>query len=831
MNYGDLLEDEYDLGKLSDVVPSGRTFSMFVQPSQVPMLEDGSFEPFTGDLLASVVSRARLFVDVGAHCGFYTLLVGTRNPEIDIISLEPVPENFAILKKNIERHELCLVEAIEAAASSTNGRTDFMIVESSGACGISQHPLFRVLRTIEVGTVTLDDLLAHREPVATVVKIDVEGHEIEVLAGMKDTLTRFRDIALFIEFNPPVLKSAGHEPMELVEELERLGFALYLLHEEQRLPYRLKATTDWADLMTPLPHANLYGARRERALSICFFNNTVGLGGAERSLVELVTELVADCGAVCATVVPQQGPLCDGLLKACSGIVECSYEWWCSVEQLSECNVEDLLGPSVRNVLGQLLTALKRIGPDVVVTQTMCLPWGALAATLLGKPHVWSVCEHGESDHGFHFFFSFEAVKNDIVNSSAFIFANSKDVALNLFPDLGPDRQAVLYRHIPEPKVQLTEDRARWYRKAKAIRLGMFAIIKETKGQADAVLALARLVAEGRDVELLLAGWDQGPYRRVLDQIIETNDLVEHIRIVGFLTDPYPAMADTDIILVCSRREAFGRVLVEGMLLGKPVIYADEGAPKEYMIDGVTGLAYPRGNPGALSEKIGALIDDPEFRVRLGTQAQAYARAHFTKEEYGHKAYRLLKNICNGDPDAARMPSTIRGLVAATIGKVFSSEEWHRQELDRNRVAMEGLRQELDQNRAATEGLRQELDQDRVAMEGLRQELDRNRVAMEGLRQELDQNRAATEGLQQELNQNRRAMEGLRQELDQDRAATEGLQQELNQNKSDMESLQRELQSIKTSLAWKLRVRLGLMLEKQPRIAKILKRGARRLVG
>ena len=649
MNYGDLLEDEYDLGKLSDVVPSGRTFSMFVQPSQVPMLEDGSFEPFTGDLLASVVSRARLFVDVGAHCGFYTLLVGTRNPEIDIISLEPVPENFAILKKNIERHELCLVEAIEAAASSTNGRTDFMIVESSGACGISQHPLFRVLRTIEVGTVTLDDLLAHREPVATVVKIDVEGHEIEVLAGMKDTLTRFRDIALFIEFNPPVLKSAGHEPMELVEELERLGFALYLLHEEQRLPYRLKATTDWADLMTPLPHANLYGARRERALSICFFNNTVGLGGAERSLVELVTELVADCGAVCATVVPQQGPLCDALLKACSGIVECSYEWWCSVEQLSECNVEDLLGPSVRNVLGQLLTALKRIGPDVVVTQTMCLPWGALAATLLGKPHVWSVCEHGESDHGFHFFFSFEAVKNDIVNSSAFIFANSKDVALNLFPDLGPDRQAVLYRHIPEPKVQLTEDRARWYRKAKAIRLGMFAIIKETKGQADAVLALARLVAEGRDVELLLAGWDQGPYRRVLDQIIETNDLVEHIRIVGFLTDPYPAMADTDIILVCSRREAFGRVLVEGMLLGKPVIYADEGAPKEYMIDGVTGLAYPRGNPGALSEKIGALIDDPEFRgtawnasssVRKGSFYQGRIRPQSVSASQEHLQWR-----------------------------------------------------------------------------------------------------------------------------------------------------------------------------------------------
>ena len=99
MNYGDSFEDEYDLSKLSDVVPRGRTFSMFVQQSRAPMLEDGSFEPFTSDLLASVVGRARLFVDVGAHCGFYTLLVGTGNPEMEIISLEPVPENFAILNK------------------------------------------------------------------------------------------------------------------------------------------------------------------------------------------------------------------------------------------------------------------------------------------------------------------------------------------------------------------------------------------------------------------------------------------------------------------------------------------------------------------------------------------------------------------------------------------------------------------------------------------------------------------------------------------------------------------------------------------------------------
>jgi len=77
---------------------------------------------------------------------------------------------------------------------------------------------------IEVDTMTIDTLPRDHAPCPTVIKMDTEGHELKVLEGMKDTLARFRDLSLVVEFNPKMLKRAGHAPVDLLEKLERLGF-------------------------------------------------------------------------------------------------------------------------------------------------------------------------------------------------------------------------------------------------------------------------------------------------------------------------------------------------------------------------------------------------------------------------------------------------------------------------------------------------------------------------------------------------------------------------------------------------------------------------------
>ena len=101
-------------------------------------------------------------------------------------------------------------------------------------------------------------------------------------------------------------------------------------------------------------------------------------------------------------------------------------------------------------------------------------------------------------------------------------------------------------------------------------------------------------------------------------------------------------MLAADIILVCSRNEAFGRVVVEGMKLGRPVIYSRSGGIPEYMNDGVTGLSYAPGDSNELIQRIEELLDDPERAAGIGAEAKRHACAKFTRND---SDFRILKDL------------------------------------------------------------------------------------------------------------------------------------------------------------------------------------------
>jgi hypothetical protein len=205
------------------------------------------------------------------------------------------------------------------------------------------------------------------------------------------------------------------------------------------------------------------------------------------------------------------------------------------------------------------------------------------------------------------------------------------------------------------------------FKRPGAVKLAVFGTLHESKGQADAVRAVAKLVADGRDVELLLAGYADVGYRAKIDALTTELDVGAHVRISEFLEDPHPTMLATDIVLVCSRHEAFGRVPVEGMLLGRPVIYPRSGGIPEYMEDGMTGLSYTPGNVDELASRIGELIDDPEFAARIGKQARHHAVTKFTRSAYGGAVFRLMQDLRRNKHQPVDMPGQIISAMAQAI--------------------------------------------------------------------------------------------------------------------------------------------------------------------
>jgi glycosyltransferase involved in cell wall biosynthesis len=114
---------------------------------------------------------------------------------------------------------------------------------------------------------------------------------------------------------------------------------------------------------------------------------------------------------------------------------------------------------------------------------------------------------------------------------------------------------------------------------------------------------------------------------------------------VDFTEDRYRYFQQSHAALMCSRSEAFGRVTVEAMKLGLPVIGADRGGTPELVRDRETGLLYPHGDPSALAERIDRLYRDRELRERLGSDARKWAWATFSVRRHTQDVMEILAEI------------------------------------------------------------------------------------------------------------------------------------------------------------------------------------------
>jgi glycosyltransferase involved in cell wall biosynthesis len=152
--------------------------------------------------------------------------------------------------------------------------------------------------------------------------------------------------------------------------------------------------------------------------------------------------------------------------------------------------------------------------------------------------------------------------------------------------------------------------------------------LSSEKGVESAIRMMPLL---GRGARLLLVG--DGPEEARFRALAGPEVLF-----LGVRDDVERILAACDVVVVPSHwEEAFGLAVVEGMAAGKPVVVSRSGAMPA--IVGATGVVVPKRDPAALAAAVGALLDDPLLRARLGRAAQARAR-----ERYGMA--RWLEEVC-----------------------------------------------------------------------------------------------------------------------------------------------------------------------------------------
>lgn len=152
----------------------------------------GNLESGVQEAMVRHLPRGGVFYDIGANLGFFALLgahlVGHETGHV--YALEAAPDNAVAIRANARRNGVPNVTVIAKAVSAHSGRGRLQVVDDQSWSKLEdygQHPFTE--KVIEVELVTIDDMLrSHELRPPTVVKIDVEGAEIAVIEGMRETI-------------------------------------------------------------------------------------------------------------------------------------------------------------------------------------------------------------------------------------------------------------------------------------------------------------------------------------------------------------------------------------------------------------------------------------------------------------------------------------------------------------------------------------------------------------------------------------------------------------------------------------------------------------------
>lgn len=611
---------------LQKITPAGQDFELFVPSPEPPRYADGAYQPLTARVISNYILEDSLFFDLGAGYGYFSLLAASRAKAKKIVAVEPEPFAFQILEEN----------------AGLNAFQNLIIHNQLLPQGGEQDTV-EFLRSLDDGVSNL------------FFKVNANGRERDVIEGLKPWIEEaIPRVRLLVEYDPEKMEQAGFEPGVLLTMLFELGFEVLAIDEASQIICKVEAGSPLeTPEQAPEPYGGAPGIRllclpKQSPVSVLFFSHSSLLYGAERSLQVFVADLPRQ-GMVPTVVLPFDGPLKRHLEESGAVTLVHLYGWWSDGSPVEEAQGQARLAGDLRTLEENLLPVLRRVNPDVVVTNTSVIPWGGVSAFLLNKPHLWYVQELGVPERGIHFYYPREVVAEFIKGGSNLVVSNSFFLQRVFFGESAQMRAEVVYL-FSELEQKGAANFEGYYQQADSFKLACLGSITPGKGQIDAIHAMRELVTAGRNVELVLAGDPDPEYLKTLSGLIEESGLESRVHFAGFVKYPYALYEQADAILICYRDEPFGLVTLEAMRLAKPVVAAASGGTLELIEDGQEGLLYSPGDAVQLAEGIKRLMDEPETRGRLGAKAAETARQKFTREASLSNFTRVLQSV-SGEPN------------------------------------------------------------------------------------------------------------------------------------------------------------------------------------
>ncbi|MFB2773359.1 glycosyltransferase family 4 protein [Pelatocladus sp. BLCC-F211] len=304
--------------------------------------------------------------------------------------------------------------------------------------------------------------------------------------------------------------------------------------------------------------------------------------------------------------------------------------------------------------LGQLIPLLAKVVQtareyDLIYANTQkALVVGAIASFLSGRPLVYHLHDILSPEH---FSQTNRRIAVTAANRASLVIANSQ-ASKTAFIEAGGRTEitTVIYNGFDPKNYQIDASIIHQTRQQLGLEgkfvIGHFSRLAPWKGQHILIEALIQCPEEVTAVLVGDALFGEQEYVQKLHQQIATLGLENRVKFLGFRSDIPQLMSACDLVAHTSTAaEPFGRVIVEAMLCGKPVVAAKAGGAVELVEDGINGFLFTPGKPQELAQIVTTCLQEPEKTAMIASYSQTTASQRFDVKNINQQITEVLNIV------------------------------------------------------------------------------------------------------------------------------------------------------------------------------------------
>jgi glycosyltransferase involved in cell wall biosynthesis len=273
---------------------------------------------------------------------------------------------------------------------------------------------------------------------------------------------------------------------------------------------------------------------------------------------------------------------------------------------------------------------------DLIHTNTILTPEGGLAARALGLPHVWHLRELLGPGQPFRLRLEGKALGRYLASHCSRLIANSRTTAECVRDWLPPGLLEMVANGIDASRFTIRSGSS----SSDQVVVAMIGSLSSRWKKHELFIEAAARVDLALRAEFRIYGHDPSRGGQVPDEytnklrgLVGKLGLTDRFKFSGFSSDPAQAMSEIDVLVHPADNESFGRIIVEAMAAGLPVVGVRGGGTKEIVVENVSGLLAEPDNAVQLASLIEQVLRDPALRKTLERNGRLRAESVYSLDQ------------------------------------------------------------------------------------------------------------------------------------------------------------------------------------------------------